>query len=157
MTGSAYNAIWARGSWIWTVPSVRTAIGRPCSVERRFELWLGEFAGEPLSAIKTGVEWDHYQELRRRRNDLMHPAHSILGFGLKDAARQLNLVRRGVGGLLNRLRGLQKLPSVPFAERLETAPETRFHPDASSKPDAATTAAEDAAFENADPIADQAD
>ena len=70
-------------------------------------------------------EWDHYQELRRRRNSLMHATSSMLGMELKDVARQLNLVCRGVGGLMNLLRRMQGLPT-PFAERLETAPEARF-------------------------------
>jgi hypothetical protein len=50
----------------------------------------------------------------------------MLGIGLKETARQLNLVRNGVGGLVNLLRRTQALPPVPFAERLETAPECRF-------------------------------
>ena len=99
---------------------------KPCSVERRFELWLMEFCGEPLSAINSGVQWAHYQELRRLRNSLMHATHSMLGIALKDTARQLNLVRSGVGGLVNLLRRVQSLPPVPFAEQLETAPETWF-------------------------------
>jgi len=106
--------------------TVLDELQRPCSVERRFELWLQEFAGEPLSAINSGVEWDHFQELRRNRNSLMHATQSMLGIGLKDAARQLNLVRHGGGGLVNLLRKTQGLPPVHFAERLETAPQTQF-------------------------------
>lgn len=98
----------------------------PCRIERKFQLWLDEFAGEPLTSINSGTEWDHYQELRRLRNSLMHATHSMLGIGLKDTARQLNLVRQGVGGLINLLRRTQSLPPVPFAERLETAPECQF-------------------------------
>lgn len=107
---------------------------RPCNVERRFELWLKYFAGEPLSSINRGAEWDHYSELRRLRNSLMHSEHSILGIALKDAARQLNLVRRGVGGLVNALRALQQLPPIPFAERLETAPECAFQTRVTRRP-----------------------
>jgi hypothetical protein len=99
---------------------------KPCNVERKFELWLQHFAGEPLSAINGGVEWDHYSELRRLRNSLMHATHSMLGISLKETARQLNLVRRGVGGMVNRLRSIQGLTPIPFAERLETAPECSF-------------------------------
>jgi hypothetical protein len=99
---------------------------QPCSVERRFELWLSEFAGEPLTAINGGPEWSDYQELRQLRNSLMHANHSMLGISLRETARQLNLVRRGVGGLVNLLRRTQSLPPVPFAEQLATAPECRY-------------------------------
>jgi hypothetical protein len=99
---------------------------KPCNVERKFELWLQHFAGEPLSAINGGVEWDHYSELRRLRNSLMHATQSMLGIGLKETTRQLNLVRKGVGGIINRLRTIQTLQPIPFAERLETAPECSF-------------------------------
>ncbi len=99
---------------------------KPCVVERKFELWLEQYAGKPLSAINGGVEWDHFTELRRLRNSLMHATSSMLGIGLKDTARQLNLVRHGVGGLLVKLRALQQLPPVPFSETLLTAPECRF-------------------------------
>jgi hypothetical protein len=99
---------------------------KPCNMERRFELWLHEFCGAPLTSIKGGAEWDHYQELRTLRNHLMHATGTMLGLDLKVAARQLNLVRRGVGGLINSLRKLQQRPPLSFAERLETAPETRF-------------------------------
>lgn len=103
-----------------------TELQRPCSVERRFELWLGEFCGEPLASINRGSEWSDYQQLRALRNALTHPTDPMLGIEIKAVARDLNLVRRGVGGLMNALRRLQQLRPVPFAERLETAPETRF-------------------------------
>jgi hypothetical protein len=99
---------------------------KPCSVERKFELWLRQYTGEPISAVKAGVEWDHFSELRRLRNSLMHATVSMLGISLRDTARQLNLVRHGVGGMIGKLRTLQQLPPVPFAESLETAPECTF-------------------------------
>lgn len=103
---------------------------KPCAMERKFELWLRQYANQPLSAINGGVEWDHFSELRRLRNSLMHATTSMLGIGLKDTARQLNLVRHGVGGLLLKLRALQQLPPIPFAESLRTAPECRFQSEA---------------------------
>lgn len=99
---------------------------KPCRVERKFELWLEHFCGERLSSINNGAEWSQYKELVQRRNSLVHAADTMLGIGLKDMVRQLNLVRLGVGGLINRLRALQQLSAVSFAERLETAPEARF-------------------------------
>jgi hypothetical protein len=105
----------------------------PRPVGRKFELWLEHFCGEPLSALNDGTEWNYYQLLRKRRNDLMHPPHLMLGIELKTVADQLNLVRRVVGGLINRMRGLQQLPPIPFAERLETAPMTRFVSEAEQR------------------------
>jgi hypothetical protein len=70
----------------------------PRPVVRKFELWLEHFCGEPLSALNGGAEWNDYQMLRKRRNDLMHPPHLMLGIELKAVADHLNLVRRGVGG-----------------------------------------------------------
>jgi hypothetical protein len=103
-----------------------TELQKPCSVERRFELWVQEFCGKTIATVKSSAEWSDFQELRQRRNSLMHSAHGILGIELKDTARQLNLVRRGVGGLISLLRQEQSLPPLPFAERLETAPEATF-------------------------------
>lgn len=99
---------------------------KPCSMERKFELWLAQYTGEPISVLKNGVEWDHFSQLRSLRNSLMHATSSMLGVGLKDTARQLNLVRHGVGGLVLKLRHLQQLPPIPFAETLSTAPRCEF-------------------------------
>jgi hypothetical protein len=99
---------------------------KPCRVERKFELWLRQFCGEELSAVNAGAEWSQYQELVQKRNSLVHAADTMLAIGLKEVTRQLNLVRRGVGGLISQLRKLQGLSPVAFAERLETAPEAQF-------------------------------
>ncbi len=98
----------------------------PGRIDERLELWLAEFCNCSLDAINHGVEWAHYIELKDLRNTLVHPTESLLGVNLKDAERQLNLVRHGVGGLVNKLRALQGYRPLPFAERLATAPQARF-------------------------------
>lgn len=103
---------------------------RPCAMERRFELWLQEFCKAPLSALRHDHQskWSSYQALRKLRNELVHPSEVWVGFHLKQGATQLNLVREGVGGVINVMRRLQKLGPLAYAERLETAPRAEYVP-----------------------------
>jgi len=102
-------------------------LGQPSgSFEERLELWVHEFCGQPFSTVKQTAEWSQLCELRRARNSIMHPPDVVLGIEVKDVARQLNLVRRGVGGFMNMLRKMQGYRSLAVADRLETAPEVRF-------------------------------
>ena len=104
------------------------------NLEERLDRWLQRYASAGLAAVKNGeVEWNHFQELRVARNGLIHGASPFLGLEVHSLERTLNLVRKGVGEFLIKIRRLQHLEPLGFMERLATAPLVSFRTARRSK------------------------
>lgn len=96
-------------------------------LEDRLELFLKIFGNTDLSAINGGVEWIHFKELRRLRNEMTHINSPSLGYSIHEFADHFNYVRKGIGGLLKLIRKAQGKESLSFIERLRTAPIVYFN------------------------------
>jgi hypothetical protein len=106
---------------------------RPLPFEERIELWIHAFCGNGINNLKQSTAWGHFQELREERNKLVHATRPQLGVEIRALERGLNLVREGVGGFMRKLRAMQKLPTTPFIERLESAPLVTFRPKSKNR------------------------
>jgi hypothetical protein len=106
------------------LPDVLT---NPGTFEARFDAWIQTFANRPAATIKQSAEWSQCSMLRQERNRAVHAVEPYLGIQIQDLPRHLNDVRRGIGGLLLRMRGLASQASLGFIERLRAAPLIEFH------------------------------
>lgn len=98
----------------------------PQNFDDRIHLWVETFCHEPIDALKKTAAWGHLMELREERNSLVHALVPQLGSDIRAYERKLNLVREGVGGFMAKLRAMQRLGSLPFIERLQTAPRVTY-------------------------------
>lgn len=96
-------------------------------LEDRLNLFLQVDNGHKIEDINKGVEWIHFKELRRLRNEMTHINSPSLGYSIADFAEHFNYVREGVGGLLKLIRGLQGKTTLSFIEKLRTAPIIYFN------------------------------
>ncbi|HCO13781.1 MAG TPA: hypothetical protein DIT46_06325 [Gemmatimonadetes bacterium] len=98
------------------------------NVENRFETWVAAFCptSASFSGVKQTVHWAHFQELRAKRNAIVHSAEPLQATEIEKMPHVLNLVREGVGGLLLQLRSMQGLGSLGFIDRLASAPRVSF-------------------------------
>jgi hypothetical protein len=103
------------------------ALTKPGPFEARFDAWIQTFANRPTTTIKQSAEWSQYIMLRQERNRAVHAVEPYLGIQIQDLPRHLNHVRRGIGGLLLRMRELTSQASLGFIERLRAAPLVEFH------------------------------
>lgn len=104
-----------------------TELQRTSRLEDRLELFLRVSAGKDISAINGGVEWTHFKNLRRLRNEMTHINSPSLGYSIHEFADHFNYVRKGIGGLLGIIRHVQNKPSLTFIEKLRTAPFVYFN------------------------------
>lgn len=101
-------------------------LGSTSGIERRMEAWVMTFATTHISDYKGTAEWSQFQELRRERNRLVHPAEPAVAYQPKNLARYLNFCRRGIGGLLANLRNYSAADErVGFIQQVTTAPQVR--------------------------------
>jgi hypothetical protein len=96
-------------------------------LERRVELWLEVCTTRPMKKLACRTEWCHFQELRQKRNELMHAVDPFSVYRVPEIAKHLNYARTGVGELLKLLREWHDKPTLAFIERLRTAPEVTYH------------------------------
>ena len=118
------HACWLATAKDATLPE--TPFPREGDTDQRVAWWLEVFAHARLADLADSQEWSEFQRLQRARRELWHHRAPFLGHSVRDLARQLNLVRDGVGGLLHLLRLLAGQRSLGFIERLRTAPRITF-------------------------------
>jgi hypothetical protein len=94
--------------------------------ERRVELWLAVCTTSPMEKLTSRKEWCHFQQLRQKRNQLMHAADPFSVYSVPEIGKHLNYVRTGIGELLKLLREWHDKPTLAFIERLRTAPEVTY-------------------------------
>lgn len=96
-------------------------------IERKVELLWKVCCKEDTAQLFGSVAWCRFQELREKRNALVHAVDPIAIYSLPSIQKYLNKVRSGVGELLLLIRTEHKKPTVGFIERIRTAPLVAYH------------------------------
>ena len=96
-------------------------------VETRMELWWRVCVNDDPSPLFGSVQWNHFHELRTKRNEILHAVDPIGLYSMPRMQEYLNKVRTGVGGLMLLMRKAHNKPSLGFIERLRTAPRIEYH------------------------------
>jgi hypothetical protein len=96
-------------------------------MEEKVRLWWAVCSDDDPAPFFRSAMWCHFQELRTKRNEILHAVEPISIYGLKDIQVFLNKVQTGVGELLLLLRQAHKKPTLGFIEQLRTAPKVDFH------------------------------
>lgn len=92
------------------------------NTEKRVRLWFAFCSSDDPSPFFASTEWCHFQQIRKKRNEILHALDPIGLYSLREIHSYLNKVRTGVGGLLLKMRQAHKKPTLGFIERLRTAP-----------------------------------
>jgi hypothetical protein len=103
-----------------------TRLQAETNMEEKVRLWWAVCSDGDPSLFFRSAMWCHFQEIRTRRNEILHAVDPISVYSLKDIQVYLNKVRTGVGELLLSLRQAHKKPTLGFIERLRTAPTVAF-------------------------------
>jgi hypothetical protein len=103
------------------------ALTKPGAFEVRFDAWIKTFTSHSPTEIKQTAEWSQCCLLRQERNRAVHAVEPYLGIQIQDLPRHFNHVRRGIGGLLRKMREQASQPTLGFIERLRNAPLVEFH------------------------------
>ncbi len=97
------------------------------NLEEKVRLWWAVCSGDdPVPFFRSGA-WCHLQELRTKRNEILHAVDPISVYSLREIQLYFNKVQTGLGELLLCLRKAHKKPTLGFIERLRTAPKVEFH------------------------------
>jgi len=97
------------------------------NLEERVRHWFTMCSEDDPTTFFGSTAWCHFQELREKRNELMHGVEPIVVYSVRDMHAYLNKVRTGVGELLLQMRTAHSKPTVGFIERLRTAPLVDFN------------------------------
>ena len=102
-------------------------LGSIAGIEKRIEAWIITFATDQIDKYKTTKEWAEFQEIRKLRNEFMHSFEPARFYSIKQIAYDLNLCRKGIGGLLATFRQYSKYdPRLGFIQKIMTAPIVSF-------------------------------
>ncbi|HUE70846.1 MAG TPA: hypothetical protein VMP01_08140 [Pirellulaceae bacterium] len=99
---------------------------RTTKVEKRLELWWNICCNSDPSPLFKSVHWCRFQEIRQKRNALLHALDPFGIYSLPEIQQYMNKVRSGIGELLLLLRAAHKKPTLGFIERLRTAPKVAY-------------------------------
>ena len=87
----------------------------------RIDQWISTYAAGKQDAVYSSKEYQAFQDLRKSRNDVVHPQQPMLGYDATEVLRVLNLCSPGIGGLLHFLRIQQgKSPYIGFINQVLT-------------------------------------
>jgi hypothetical protein len=95
--------------------------------EERIRLWFVVCSTDDPGPFFESKEWCHFQEIRSKRNEVIHSVVPIGMYALREIQEYLNKVRSGVGGLLAKMRSAHGKPVLGFIQQLCTAPLVDFH------------------------------
>jgi hypothetical protein len=104
-------------------------------LEERLDAWVTEFAPNQLQSFKDSAERGKFTLIRKARNKFVHATEPYIGISLPALPDKLNAVRRGIGGLLLKMRELAGQPTLGFIEKLRAAPLVTFRPKPPSELD----------------------
>jgi hypothetical protein len=93
----------------------------------RLLLWFAVCSNDDPATFFSSREWCHLQEIRVKRNALLHALEPIFMYSIKEVQVYLNKVRIRIGQSLLRLREAHRKPTLAFIEKLRTAPLVDFH------------------------------
>lgn len=97
------------------------------SIEERLEAWITTFATHRLDAYKNSKQRSKFLELKRQRNEIVHPVYPSIGYSVKNAVKYLNFVQDGVGGLMSELRKYTGYSeNIGFIRQVKTQAEIKF-------------------------------
>ena len=91
------------------------------------DLWFEHFCPDGRDAIKDSKEWNHHQELRQLRNDMIHGNHAVSMISIPMLPETLNHLRSGTGGLMCIIREHQGRAKLGFMLQLANAQEAIFN------------------------------
>jgi hypothetical protein len=94
-------------------------------VEDRLELFWNVICSEDPAILFGSRYWCHFNEIRQKRNEIVHSLNPIAIYSLPEIQKYLNKVH-AVGELLLLLRTAHKKPTVGFIEQLRTAPKVKY-------------------------------
>ncbi len=92
------------------------------NTEKRVRLWYDFCCGDDPAPFFASMEWCHFQEIRKKRNEILHALDPFGMYSLREIHLYLNKVRTGVGGLMRKMRIAHGKRTLGFIERLRTAP-----------------------------------
>jgi hypothetical protein len=85
-------------------------------MEEKVRLWWSVCSDAKIAPFFASKAWGHFQELRSKRNEILHALDPISIYSLQSIQQQLNRVRTGVGDLLFHLREAHQKPTLGFIE-----------------------------------------
>ena len=107
-------------------PNTQKLLARKTApLDEKLRNWLPVLTGGGAIS-ETSIQWQHYQDLKRVRNSMVHVNDPEFLFAPRDAAHVLNLCRHGVGGLLQQVSGLLNQHPTRAVLRVARAPLARF-------------------------------
>lgn len=107
-------------------PIIADLIDSTSNIEVRLELLFQITTGKRIDEIKGTIEWDHFKKIKKARNELIHSSEPYYGNQINLIANGLNLVKKGIGGLLLIFRKHQNIEPLAFMYNLASAPEIRY-------------------------------
>jgi hypothetical protein len=90
-------------------------------MEDKVRLWFSCCSSDDPDVFFNSSNWCHFQELRKKRNEILHAVDPYGLYAITEIQSFLNKVRTGIGELLLKMRIAQKKPTLGFIERLRTA------------------------------------
>ncbi len=100
---------------------------RATQTKSKMELWWKVCCDDDPSPLFSSTPCCRFQELRDKRNNLVHALQPFGVYSLREIQTFLNKVQCGVGELMLLMRKAHDKPSLEFIERLRTAPIVDFH------------------------------
>ena len=93
------------------------------SFDERIDAWMVTFACHKMTELKNSKEYSKFKELKKQRNNIVHPSNPSVPYGAREVIRYLNYARDGVGGLLSELRKYTgHTENIGFIRQVKTQP-----------------------------------
>lgn len=93
-------------------------------IEKRIEAWIQTFAYHEIDNYKKSTEWVHFQNIRKKRNEFVHPSTPVTTYSIKEIRKYLNYCNKGIGGLLWNFRSyMNENSNIGIIQKIKTAPE----------------------------------
>ncbi len=93
------------------------------SLDDRLEAWMTTFAFHRLQDLKESAEYCKFIELKRERNNIVHPQDPSVPYGMKQVVKYMNFAALGIGGLLANLRKYTGFTeNIGFINQIKTEP-----------------------------------
>lgn len=96
-------------------------------IEERLEAWITTFATHKLDIFINSKQRSKFLELKKQRNEIIHPAQPCIGYSVKTVVKYLNYVQDGVGGLMAELRKYSGYSeNIGFIRQIKTQAEIKI-------------------------------
>ena len=96
-------------------------------IEERIDAWVTIFAYDKINEYKNNKQWSEFICLKKKRNEIIHPATPTIPYEAIKIAKHLNSAKEGVGGLLTNLRKFAgQTGNIGFIRETLTLPEIKI-------------------------------